>query len=77
MMSRKKRELTPRERELIYMNMLRKIPLRETAVQLGVSYPTVQKWSNEEWVSELDKAVDAFVHSYLYREQIDRSIAER
>ncbi|MDE0636677.1 MAG: hypothetical protein OXI43_12630 [Candidatus Poribacteria bacterium] len=76
-MSRTKRVLTPKEKALIYVNMKKKVPLRETAAMFGVSYPTMQKWTNEAWVDELDIAVEAFVHSYLCRDEIEAFVAEK
>ena len=77
LMSRIKRVLTPKEKALIYVNMKQKVPLRETAAMFGVSYPTMQKWTTEAWVDELDIAVEAFVHSYLFRDEIESLVAEK
>lgn len=76
-MPRSKRVLTPREKALIYINLKKRVPLRDTAAELGVSYPTMQKWTQDAWVDELDIAVEAFVHSYLCRDEINSLMDEK
>ena len=76
-MPRAKRVLTPKEKARIYVDLKRKVPLRDIARSLGMSYPTMQKLTHESWVDELDMAVDAFVHSYLCRDEIDVLVEEK
>ena len=76
-MPKPKRILSQKEKALIYVDMHRKVPLRDIAAKLGVSYPTIQKWTHEAWVGELDIAVEAFLHSYLFRDEIEVFVAEK
>ena len=76
-MSPPKRVLTPQEKAYIYVSLKRKVPLRKIASRLGGSYVTMQRWTHDDWVAELDIAVEAFVHSYLFRDEIESLVAEK